>query len=174
MNDPLVRGESISIRLVQPEDLEKIAPHAYSVSIVDPLTNLAELRNVHARSALWQTDSGAVSITLNEDGRLVGTCQFFRSGPCIHGLEIGYIVHAEADRSKGFASEALRLLSDYLFDSREQHHRHQLTIENLNEASCRVAEKCNFDKEGILRSSGFPPDSPADCFVYSKIRERGV
>jgi hypothetical protein len=28
--------------------------------------------------------------------------QFYRSGPGIHGLEIGYILHDEDDRGKGY------------------------------------------------------------------------
>jgi len=169
VDELLAQNESISIRKVQSKDLEQIAPHGYSVSITDPLDNKADLQEAHSRTGFWRADAGAVSIVERMSDRLVGTCQFFRSGPCIHGLEIGYITHSERDRRKGFASAGLKLLSEYLFDNREQHLRHQLTIETSNLASCRVAEKCDFLLEGTLRSSGFPLESPADCFVYSKI-----
>lgn len=170
--DLLAPGDLVSIRLIRAEDLEQIAPHAYSVSVVEPLNELDELRRDHSETRLWLNDAGAASVVELDTGRLVGTCQFFRSGPCIHGLEIGYIIHDEADWGKGFATEALRLFSAHLFECRPQYHRHQLTIETTNKGSCRVAEKGGFIKEGTLRKSGFPPDYP-DCFVYSKVREGG-
>ena len=43
-------------------------------------------------------------------GRLLGTSQFYRSAPCIHGLELGYILHDPADRGRGLASEAVKRL----------------------------------------------------------------
>jgi RimJ/RimL family protein N-acetyltransferase len=173
MSTRLAKGNRVTIRRVQASDLEQIAPYAYTVSIVEPLTGVAALKEGHRKTGLWHTDAGAVSIVENGSARLVGTCQFYRSGPCIHGLELGYIVHAEVDRERGFATEALGLLSQYLFEHRSQYHRQQLVIETWNAASCRVAEKCDFVREGVLRCCGFEPNEPADCFIYSKTRDRG-
>ena len=170
MGSALAENELVSIRNIQPEDLHLIAPHAYSISIVEPLSEMEELKAAYARTGFWELDSGAVSITDSTTGRLLGTCQFFRSGPCIHGLEIGYIIHSETDRRQGFASAGLHLLSNYLFENMDQYHRHQLTIDTSNEASCRVAENCDFYREGILRNCGFNQKSPEDCFVYSRVR----
>ena len=167
--DTLSKGQIVSIRKILLEDLQQIAPHSFSVSVIEPLSEITELEKVLSNTGFWETDAGAVAVTENGSNRLVGTCQFFRSGPCIHGLEIGYIVHSELDRGRGYASEALRLLSDYLLTENTGLHRIQLTIETSNLASCRVAEKCDFQREGILRSSGFPPEH-FDCYVYSKIR----
>lgn len=72
----------------------------------------------------------------------------------------------------GYASSALSLLSNYLFDQLSQTHRLQLTIDVANIASCKGAEKCGYVKEGILRSSGFNPQSPEDCYVFSKVRNQ--
>ena len=170
MDNYLARGKSITLRTIQPADLAQIAPHEYSVSIDEPLTDLSRLEEVHSQTGLWERDAGAVAIIDTSQDRLVGTCQFFRSGPCIHGLEIGYIVHDVADRGRGYASEALSLLSTYLFETRLDIHRLQLTIDVSNEASFRVAEKGDYLREGVLRRGGFPPDHP-DCFVYSRTRD---
>ena len=56
-------------------------------------------------------------------------------GSDIHGYEIGYILHDEDDRGKGYASEGLRLFSDLLFEERPGCHRLQLIIETWNDAS---------------------------------------
>src|SRR5205085_5347380 len=119
--------------------------------------------------------AGAVAIESrgeSEEPRLIGTLQFYGVGPGIHGLEIGYVLHDEADRGKGYAPEALRLFSDLLFAEHPECHRLQLIIETWNDASARLAENCGFASEGILRKAGYSsPDAPADCFVYSKVRD---
>jgi RimJ/RimL family protein N-acetyltransferase len=98
--------------------------------------------------------------------------QFYRTGPGIHGYEIGYILHDEGDRGKGYASEAVRLFSDYLFEQRPGCHRLQLIIETWNAASARLAEACGYASEGTLRKAGYSsPDEPSDCFVYSRVRD---
>ena len=81
----------------------------------------------------------------------------------------GYINRAH--RGKGYAGQALRLFSDYLFANRAQFFRQQLIIEVWNTASWKVAERGGFVREGILRSCGFGQGDPADCFVYSRTRK---
>src|SRR3954447_23926152 len=106
-------GERVRLRRIAAGDLEACSGHLYTLSIVEPLTDLARLREVFAETGCWSEDAGALAIDV--DGRLVGTLHFYRSGPGIHGYEIGYIVHGEADRGKGYASGALRLFGDLLF-----------------------------------------------------------
>ena len=170
MTNLLERGHLVSIRNVMAEDLAQIAPHAYSVSITEPLTDQEDLARQFQQTNLWQEDAGAVAVVKADGGRLLGTCQFYPSGPCIHGIEIGYIIHAESDRGLGYASEALQLFSRHLFAQREKVHRHQLIIETSNLASCKIAERGEFIREGVLRACGFDAEHPEDCFVYSKTR----
>lgn len=112
--------------------------------------------------------SGALAIVERTSSRLLGTLQFYRSAPCIHGIEIGYVVHDPADRGNGYAAQALQLFSDHLFTTRPSFFRHQLIIEVWNTPSWKVAERCRFVREGVLRSCGFGEGDPADCFVYSR------
>ena len=171
----LAEGVKVRLRTIGARDLKACAPHRFTLSITEPLTDPVRLRQAYDATGFWTPDAGAVAIEIAEAGRaarLVGTMQFYRAGPCIHGYEIGYILHEEADRGKGYASEALRLFSAYLFDKRPGCHRLQLIIETWNDASARQAEACGYASEGILRKAGYTaPDEPADCFVYSRVRD---
>jgi ribosomal-protein-alanine N-acetyltransferase len=129
----------------------------------------AALAAALAATGFWSEDAGALAIDV--DGRLVGTVQFYRTGPGVHGYEIGYILHGEADRGKGYASDALRLFGDLLLAERPRCHRLQLIIETWNDASARLAEACGYQREGVLRRAGYSSDVPEDCFVYSRVRE---
>ena len=164
----LASGRTIYIRTVQREDLPRIAEFAFTVSITEPLNALQQLQNVHASSGLWQRDAGAVAIVEQQTARLVGTAQYYRPGPCVHGLELGYIIHAIEDRGQGYAAQALRMLSDVLFANAHPYHRQQLMIEVWNTASWKVAERCGFLREGVMRASGLGEGEPADSFIYSR------
>ena len=164
----LATGPRVTLRRIAAEDLAEAVKHLYTLSITEPLTEMARLREAFAETGFWGEDAGAVAITV--DGRLVGTQQFYRAGPGIHGYEIGYILHAEADRGKGYAAEALRLFGDLLFAQRPKCHRLQLIIETWNDASARLAEACGYEREGVLRRAGYSSELPEDCFLYSRVR----
>lgn len=165
------RGDHVTIRRVEVADLEQISRFAFTVSITEPLSELATLTGVFNTSGFWAITSGAVAIVDTNDGRLLGTAQFYRSAPCIHGYELGYIIHDAADRGRGAASEAVKLFSDYLFETIPDFYRLQLIIETWNVASWKLAERCGFVREGLLRSAGFGVADPADCFIYCRTRK---
>ena len=167
----LATGPSIGIRKVEPGDFERLSQFEFIVSVTEPLADSKRLSAVYERTGLWMDDAGAVAIVANATDTMVGTCQYFRSGPCIHGLELGYIIHDPEDRGRGYAAEAVRLLSDHLFSILPGVYRQQQTIEVWNTPSWRVAERCGFLREGVLRSCGFGTGDPGDCFVYSRTRK---
>jgi RimJ/RimL family protein N-acetyltransferase len=165
----LARGEKVSLRRIERGDLEGAAGFQYTLSILEPLTHLVRLTEVFDATGFWTADAGAVVI--EAEGRMVGTMQFYRSGAGIHGYELGYILHAEADRGRGYASEAVRLFSEFLFAERPACHRLQLVIETWNAASARLAEACGYEREGVLRKAGYSNAAdPPDCWIYSRAR----
>ena len=168
----LAEGSRVRLRNIGVRDLKAASAHQFTLSITEPATDPKRLRELYDRDGYWTEDAGAVAIEAVEDKRLLGTMQFYRSGPGIHGYEIGYILHDEDDRGKGYASEAVRLFSEYLFAERPACHRLQLIIETWNAASARLAEACGYASEGTLRKAGYSsPDEPSDCFVYSMVRD---
>jgi RimJ/RimL family protein N-acetyltransferase len=162
-------GERVRLRPLSAADLTACAPFQYTLFITEPGTELPRLLEVHAQTGFWTEHAGAVAI--EAEGRLVGTMQFYRSGPGLHGYEIGYILHADADRGKGYASDALRLFTDLLFAERSACRRLQLIIETWNAASARLAEACGYELEGVLRKAGYSDAAdPPDCWLYSRVR----
>jgi RimJ/RimL family protein N-acetyltransferase len=165
----LAQGDQVRLRQIERADLEACAPFRYALFIAEPGAPLPRLLEVHAQTGFWTDLGGALAI--EADGRLVGTIQAYRSGPGLHGYEIGYILHSEADRRQGYASDALRSFSDFFFANRPDCHRLQLIIETRNEASARLAEACGYEREGLLRKAGYASDAdPPDVWVYSRVR----
>lgn len=165
----VAEGARVRLRRIERGDLEGASGFQYTLSILEPLTHVARLTDVFEATGFWTEHAGAVVI--EAQGRMIGTMQFYRAGACIHGYEIGYILHSESDRGKGYAAEAVRLFGDHLFAERPDCRRLQLIIETWNDASVRLAEACGYEREGVLRKAGYSNSGdPPDCFVYSRIR----
>ena len=164
-------GRAVALRRISRGDLAAVAAFPFTVSIVEPLEGLAAVETGFAACGFWAEEAGACAIVEAASGRLLGTSQFYRSAPCIHGLELGYILHDPADRGRGLASEAVKLFSDHLFAARPGVYRQQLVIESWNVASWKLAERCGFVREGLMRSAGFGAGDPADCLLYGRTRK---
>ena len=101
-----------------------------------------------------------------KNGAKIGTVFHFLNG---NYMEIGYILLPNESK-KGYGSEAIKIIVDYLFLSKELVRIQAITgVDNF--ASCRVLEKAGFTKEGIMRKSGFIRGEWKDGCLYSIIRE---
>jgi RimJ/RimL family protein N-acetyltransferase len=109
------------------------------------------------------------AITDAASGRVLGS---IGASPTQDGTrEIGYWVRADA-RGRGVTPRAVRLVVAWVFESNDVV-RLQLRADPENRASCRVAEKCGFTLEGILRRAHWNPHIGAqrDWAIYSLLRE---
>ena len=84
-------------------------------------------------------------------------------------LEIYYYL-VQSERGKGYGTEAIIIMVDYLFLSRELM-RVQATTDVSNIVSQRVLEKAGFTKEGIIRKNDFSRGKWCDDRLYSILRE---
>jgi RimJ/RimL family protein N-acetyltransferase len=80
-------------------------------------------------------------------------------------MELGYLV-APAARGRGLGTEILRLVTDWAFAT---HHpkRIELLISTANPASQRVAQRCGYVREGVLRSLYFKQGEREDTEMWS-------
>ena len=75
-----------------------------------------------------------------------------------------------SERGKGYCTEAVQLMVDYLFLSKDIAKILTLThIENI--ASQKVLEKTGFKREGLLLKELFMWGKWVDCYRYSILRE---
>jgi RimJ/RimL family protein N-acetyltransferase len=82
-------------------------------------------------------------------------------------VELGYIV-ARAARGRGVATQILTLLTRWAFDEAEAQ-RAYLIIDVENRASARVAERCGYRLEGIMRSIHVKQHLRADAGLWSRL-----
>jgi ribosomal-protein-alanine N-acetyltransferase len=101
-----------------------------------------------------------------KDGTPVG---YVGHGKADGGCWIGYVL-VPGERGKGYGSEAVLLLVDYLFLHKEIG-RIQAQTHPANAASQRVLEKAGFTREGILRRTFFSRGIWRDTAMHSLLRE---
>jgi RimJ/RimL family protein N-acetyltransferase len=82
-------------------------------------------------------------------------------------VELGYVV-APSARGRGVATEALRLLTAWSFEELDAL-RVELWIDVENEPSKRVADRCGYVKEGVLRSIHFKQGQRHDFEIWSRL-----
>jgi RimJ/RimL family protein N-acetyltransferase len=80
--------------------------------------------------------------------------------------ELGYVV-APAARGRGVATEALRQLTAWAFELGMV--RLELLISVDNPASKKVAERCGYVREGVLRSAYFKQGRREDTEIWSRL-----
>jgi RimJ/RimL family protein N-acetyltransferase len=107
----------------------------------------------------------AFAVTALDDDAALGSVTISRLDWRHGHATIGYFTRAEA-RGQGVASAAVRLVSRWCFDTLHLA-RLELTTAPDNVASQRLAERCGFVREGLLRSHVQLPNGRRDSLLYS-------
>jgi len=84
-------------------------------------------------------------------------------------IELGYFV-VPSERNKGHVSEAIMIMVDYLFLSKDVV-RIQAKADPENKASWKALEKAGFTREGVLRKTFYCRGEWRDDCMYSILRE---
>jgi RimJ/RimL family protein N-acetyltransferase len=170
----MIKGDKINLRLVQQRDLAEVFRLDCDLSNRGDyfplgLDSEASLNKSFNEYGLWGDDFGQMLIVAKDD-RILGSIFRFKPVRYFDALEIAYILYDEASRGQGYMTEALSLMANYLFQVNKVN-RLQLTVVVGNAASKRVAEKCGFKSEGILRGVIFLKGRNQDLEMFSLLRE---
>ncbi|MEI8326327.1 MAG: GNAT family protein [Betaproteobacteria bacterium] len=166
----MIKHSRITLRHVTEADL----PLLVQVS-GDPVArgefNPSRISSPHAITKRFQ-DSGFSSdehellLICNELGVVIGDVVHFQAKRYSSAREIGWAIHDPQHRSRGYATEAVTALVDYLFNSYPLN-RIECNTTTDNHASIRLAQKCGLVREGVLRGRSFVGGVYVDDMVLS-------
>jgi [ribosomal protein S5]-alanine N-acetyltransferase len=170
----MIRGEHITLRVVQEKDLETLFGYYSDIDNRGEffplwLPSEAVFKHDFHQHGFWRDHRGRLVIVDQAD-TIRGSIWFYQPMRYFDALEIGYLMFDRESRNKGYMTEALALLTRYLFETRKIR-RLQLTVVVGNLASKRVAEKCGFTSEGIARKAVFLRGQHVDLEWFSLLRE---
>jgi [ribosomal protein S5]-alanine N-acetyltransferase len=171
----MLRGSRVALRPVRETDLDRLYEASLDLASRGPYYPLAvrseaALRREFAEHGFWDTERDRGTLLIEDlEGRVCGEIDFFRPVSYWDAVELSYQLHDPAFAGRGYTTEAVQLLVDYLFAARRCE-RIQLAIVPQNVASRRVAEKCGFVEEGTARRAFFVGGRHHDLVLYSLVR----
>ena len=163
----MLEGKTVNLRLVEREDLPLLIDWNSNSEFYGEYSPLRQFSR-----AEWEKRCDNLTADTKwffiekKDGTKIGEIGHNMLGKF---LEIYYYL-VQSERGKGYGTEAVMIMVDYLFLSRELM-RVQATTEVSNIVSQRVLEKVGFTKEGIIRKSNFSRGKWCDDCLYSILRE---
>jgi RimJ/RimL family protein N-acetyltransferase len=173
---PLVRleGPTVILRPFRPEELP-ILVRAYTRA--DPSTrpgpalSADRLRKRIERSGRFYR--GMLNLGMEAHGRLIGDIQA-RTKPAQTlppgVFELGIEIYEPGDRRRGHGTEAVRLLTAWLFEETGAK-RVQVSTAASNTGMRAVLERLGYPLEGMLRGFAWTQDEPNDLAMYGLPRE---
>jgi len=163
----LLEGNLVNLRVMEKEDLPLVAKWANDPEFGDEYEPLEQVSYNEVEK--WYDNLSSEEkwfIIEKKDGNKIG--QIFHSPRGSHFV-IGYKL-LPSERNKGYCTEAVQIIVDYLFLSKNLV-RIQAETNPRNIASQRVLEKAGFTKEGLVRRSNFIRGKWEDGLLYSIIKE---
>jgi len=163
----LLEGKAVNLRVVEKEDLPLWAEWNNNPEFRGEYTPLPqESKTELAKRYDNLTSDSKWFFIEKKDGTKIGGIIHFPVGKL---LEIGFAL-IPSERGKGYCTEAVKIMLDYLFASKEIV-RIQATTHVENKASQKVLEKAGFTREGTIRKMLFISGEWADGYLYSILRE---
>jgi ribosomal-protein-alanine N-acetyltransferase len=162
----LLLGKKVNLDLVERADLHILKEWVNDMDFVgefEPISQetLGDLEKQYDKLA-----DGQWFFVRRKDGTKVGYIAHFKSKGCV---AIGYMLLSK-ERGKGYGGEAVQLIVDYLFLTKDIV-RIQAETHPDNTASQSVLEKAGFTKEGNIRKSFFSRGVYRDIALWSILRE---
>ena len=171
----MLEGNRVNLRIMEREDVEFSFEFSNQMGFWGEYDPIPQQRSKAERFKLFDSPSQlailserARFVIEKKDGTKIGTIAHWFVQPNRY-MEIGYDL-IPSERGKGYGTEAVQIMVDYLFLSRDIV-RIQAMTHVRNKASQRVLEKSGFKREGTVRKSGFVRGEWVDAYLYSALRE---
>jgi RimJ/RimL family protein N-acetyltransferase len=171
----MLEGKKINLRLAEKEDLSLLALWLSDVNFAGEYQHFPDqiskdqLEERVVEQKLYQTE-WVDFIIEKKDGTKIGWAAHYVSAPNFGWIEIGYAI-ISSERNKGYGTETIQILADYLFLTRKIV-RVQAVIDAANLGSGKALKKAGFKREGTLRKALWNAEGNwADADVYGILRE---
>jgi ribosomal-protein-alanine N-acetyltransferase len=166
----LLEGKNVNLRIMEKEDLPLFAEWFNKPEVTGEYNPLHQMSRTDAEKILETPNELKPFIIEKKDGGKVGfIAHFYVLHVAGKQLEIGYSL-VPNERGKGYCSEAIKIMVDYLFLSKDIA-RVQAHTDPRNAASQKVLEKVGFKNEGTLRRNFFTRGEWRDRGLFIILRE---
>jgi len=169
----MIKGKLISLQLVTEKYLDEL--YTFHMNLANrgeyfPLKVTPEpiYKSKFRETGFW-SDEYSHLLIMNQ-GKIIGSIWSMKTVPYFDALEIGYIIYDKENYGHGYTTEALSLFVDYLFKVKLIS-RIEIRVLPFHTASEKVALKCGFTFEGLIRKAIFHHGHYQDLKQFSLLRE---
>ena len=163
----MLEGNNVNLRIVEKEDLPLVAEWENSLDYISGYNPLRQRSKADLERNYDKLGSDEKWFFIEKkDGSKIGFIEHIAvRGYC----EIGYAL-LPSERGKGYCTEAVQIIVDYLFLTKDTV-RIQAGTHVENTASQKILERIGFKREGLMRKEMFVWGKWTDSYLYSIIRE---
>ncbi len=171
----MLEGERIVLRHIKEDDIDTLFDLTRQYPDMDklfPMSLLSELIvTKHFEHDDPAKESNACLLITDKTGDIIGSIAYFKEHPYAGDVELAYHIFRPAHRKKGFMSEALHLITAYLFETKNIPII-RINLEKGNTGSRKTAEKCGFTFDGAIKNPPRSGDALLDIETFSLLREK--
>jgi RimJ/RimL family protein N-acetyltransferase len=161
----LLEGKEVNLRAAEKDDVSLIAQWWGNAEYMGEHQDVMTISREELEKVMLERT--AFFLIQKKDDTSVGHIGGWMQGPKM--MQIGYAVKP-AERRKGFGTEAIKLMVDYLFCTRDIA-RIQAPTDTKNTPSQRALEKAGFTRECTMRKSWYARGEHRDQYLYRILRE---
>ena len=173
----MLKGKVISLRPVRETDLDQLREMDIDLDSRGEywplsISSEAEFRRGFQETGFWGDSFGRLLLVDSSD-KIIGEIMYFKTVQYLDELEIAYRLFGKGHWGKGATTEALGLLTRYLFETKNIN-RVRLCIDTDNKGSRRVAEKCGYRHEGTQRGAFYHRGRHHDMELYAILKDEAL
>lgn len=150
-------GDRIYLSPRNIEDVEKFTEWMNDFEVTDYIGRSAQIMSLQGEKKYLEEDANPEAtfsiITLNED-KMIGTVGLEKINHINKNATLGIFIGDKEYLSKGYGTEAIRLLLDYGFNYMNLHSI-RLSLMSFNERALKCYQKCGFKETGRIRENKF-------------------
>jgi RimJ/RimL family protein N-acetyltransferase len=163
----LLEGKTVNLRVVEKEDLSLLAEWENDLGYTGEYNPFRQLSKGEVEKNYDKLGSEEKWFLVEKkDGSKIGFIGHF---PVRGYWEIGYVL-IPSERGKGYCTEAVQIMVDYLFLSKNTV-KIQAATHVENKRSQRILERTGFKRDGLMRQEMLVWGKWADGYLYSILRE---
>lgn len=169
----MLKGAVVTLRPVREADLDRLRELDLDLDSRGdywPLSIMSEVayRREFQETGFWGESFGRL-LMIDGNDDIIGEIVYFKTVQYMEEYEIGYRLLGKQHWSKGATTEALGLLTRYLFDAKNVN-RIRLCIDVENGGSLKVAQKAGYRHEGTMRGCMYHRGRYHDMELYAITR----
>ena len=162
----MLEGHHVNLRIMEKEDLSILQEWDNNPEFMGEYEPFRQETRTELERTYANLKDAQWFFVEKKDGTKIGyIAHFLAAGE----TELGYFI-VPSERRKGYVTEAIEIMVDYLFLSRTIV-RAQAKADPENAASWKALEKAGFKREGILRKTFYCRGKWRDDCMYSILRE---